>query len=57
MHRFRSGLSGFIGAVFVLAGLLLLVWTAVGHHYRYSIEEQTATWHDGREEYRFERSD
>jgi hypothetical protein len=56
MLHFRFGLSGFIGAVFILAALLLIVWTAVGHHHRYSIEEQTATWHDGGEEYRFESS-
>ena len=44
------------GVVLVVCGALFLAWTAIGHHYRYPIEEQTATWHDGQEEYRFERS-
>jgi hypothetical protein len=37
--------------------VLLLAWTAIGHYHRPSIEAQTATWFDGRKEYRFERSE
>jgi len=39
-----------------LISVLLLAWTAIGHNYRPSIEVQTATWHDGLQEYYFERS-
>lgn len=45
------------GVTLILVGVLLFAWTAIGHYHRPSIEAQTATWFDGRKEYRFERSE
>ena len=57
MQAFRRRFMTTAGVAMVISGTLLLVWTTIGHNYRHSIESQTATWHDGQEEYRFQRSD
>lgn len=42
-----------LAGIFLAAGLVLGGWTLWGNFYRHSIEQQTDTWFDGKEQYTF----